>query len=194
MNGSSPEPSASFRALVNPCANESDLFRRERLWRRTESAGTARSAAGTTAFARGPIGLSTPRPAWRTISRTAPSTWPAGSARFRLGRHRRFIVDPRCRDNQQTFLAGAGNDDFAVLAAFEHRFEAVEAQFAFLLFFAVAPETGGFEKRSDVFGVSEAFLVRRRWEFADVDFAEVDLIVGGHDRPSGGHKAQNEQS
>ena len=169
-------------ALVNPCANQGDLFSRERLWRGTETAGTA-------AFARRPIAWPTTGPARRTSSRTAPCTWPTGSAaeltarpaRFRFGRHRCFIVDARRCDDQQALLAGAGNDDFAVLAAFEHRFEAVEAQFGFLLFLTVAPEARGFEKRADVFGVSDAFLVGRRREFADVDFAEVDFFLSGHD-------------
>ena len=156
---------SSFRALINPRANQGHLFRRERFWRWTESTGTTRSAAGT-ALARRPIAWCTFGSARRPIRRTAPCAGPAGpaelAARLRLGRHGCLIVDLCGRDNQQTLLAGAGNDDFAVLTAFEHRFEAVEAQFAFLPFFAMASETRGFEKRADVFGVSQAFLVRGR--------------------------------
>jgi hypothetical protein len=47
----------------------------------------------------------------------------------------------RRSDDQEALLAFAGNDDFAILAAFERGFEAIEAQFAFLPFFAVASKT-----------------------------------------------------
>src|SRR5256885_2293485 len=154
--------------LVNPRADQSDLFRRQGLWWRTKASRSAWATSTTRSAGRR---IAATWPAWRTIGRSAGCTrcaaaelsaWPTGTARFRLGRHRRFIVDPRCRDDQQTFLAGAGNNDFAILAAFENCFKAVEAQVAFLPFLAVASETRGFENGADVFGVSEAFLFGRR--------------------------------
>src|SRR5206468_346548 len=66
-----------------------------------------------------------------TAARTARTT------RSTFWGHRRFLVDLCHGDQQQTLFALAGNDDLAVLTAFEHGFKAVEAQIALLPFFAV---------------------------------------------------------
>jgi hypothetical protein len=63
----------------------------------------------------------------------------------------------------------ARNDYFAVFAAFQGRFQAVEAQPAFMPLFAMAADAGGFEDGADVFGVSDAFLFGGGRQFAEVD-------------------------
>jgi hypothetical protein len=99
----------------------------------------------------------------------------------------------RDRHHQGTLLAVTGHDDFAVFAAFEDGFKAVETQLAFLALLAVAPETRRLKERADVFGVSNALVTCRRRQFAEIEFIEVELI-GGQGRPSGGRQADREQN
>src|SRR5439155_19454275 len=103
-----------LRALVNPRANQADLLWSQRFWGRAESTGPARTTAGATRTA-GAASTTRSTGTARTTrsagtSRTI-STWPA---RFRFGRHGCFIVYPRRGDDQQTLLAGAGNNDTAM--------------------------------------------------------------------------------
>ena len=62
------------------------------------------------------------------------------AARPALRGHRCFVVELRHGDEQPTFFAFAGNDDLAVLAAGEQRFEGVEMQIAARSFSAMAAE------------------------------------------------------
>src|SRR5213596_2757711 len=138
-----------LRALVNPRANQSDLFRRERLGWRSESTSTksarttgatrtaraafsARSASGgiaATGSARRPIA----RSALPTGSaRPTRSTGPACSA---LGWHGDLVVNLRDSGHQETRFAIARYHDFAVLPAFQHGLQAVQAQISLLPFF-----------------------------------------------------------
>jgi hypothetical protein len=109
-----------------------------------------------------------------------------------LGRHRSFIVNLRSSDHKKALLGFARKDDFAVLAALERRFEAIQPQFAFLPFFAVAPEARRFEERANIFGIGDTFLAGRRRELGEVEFGEIHL-VSSHDGPPGGREAHYEQ-
>jgi hypothetical protein len=89
-------------------------------------------------------------------------------------------------------LAFAGGDDFAVLSTFEEGVEAVETQLAFLLFFAVAAEAGGFENGPDIFGVGEAFFVGCGRKFSEINCAQVEFFGVGRGRER--HKADEQNS
>src|SRR5206468_2777470 len=97
--------------------------------------------------------------AWSKTASATGSAWSvrstatARTSRPALRRHRRFVVDLRGSNHQRTFFALAGNDDLAVLAAFERGFETVEPQAAFGPFFAVASKARSFEHGANVFGV-----------------------------------------
>src|SRR6266511_1416728 len=104
----------------------------------------------------------------------------ARSARFRLGRHAEFVINPGHGNHQQTFFAVTGYHHFAVFTAFEHGLKVVEAQFAFLLFFAVAAEARGPKQRTNVFGVGDTLFGGSQWKFAEIEFVDVDLFLGGY--------------
>src|SRR5262245_27348561 len=142
-----------LRALINPCANQADLLRRECLGRRTETTGSSRPtisrpgkiAARTSSTIRTARTTRLPTGRWITVratGRTLPCSalsngaarpiQTTGPARSAYGRHGDVVVELRgCRD-QQTLFAVAGDYDLAVFAAFEHSLEAVESQIAFL--------------------------------------------------------------
>src|SRR5204863_4871491 len=119
----------------------------------------------------------------RTISSPGPAgpTRSTRTAGFALGRHGELVVNLRCGDDQQTLLAVAGNQNLAVFAAFEQRFEAVEAQITFLLFFAMTAETRGFQEGTNVLGVGDTFFGGCGREFAEIQLANVHLLIGGQD-------------
>ncbi len=77
-------------------------------------------------------------------------------------------IDLSHRDHERTLCALAGNDHFAVLAALQDRFKAIEAQAAFLAFFAMATEAGGFEERPNIFRKSDPLLGGRGRKFANI--------------------------
>src|SRR2546427_2217019 len=184
-----------FRALVDPRANQSDLFRRERLgWRSeptasksarttwatrtTQPAFSARSTSGRIA-AIGP----TRRPIGRTV-RSTGSTRPALSARTAgsaLGWHGDLVVNLCDSGHQETLFAVARYHDFAVLPAFEHGLQAVQAQISLLPFFTVTAKTRLLKNRADVFRVGDALFIGCRGELAEVEFADVHFFRG-HDR------------
>jgi len=80
-----------------------------------------------------------------------------------------FVAEEGDVGDEEAVGAFAGLENFAVDAAFERAGEGVEAQLAFGFQFAVAINTGFFEKRFDVFVERQAFFIGRRREFADVD-------------------------
>ena len=123
-----------FCPLINPRADQSNLLRSERFGRRTEAAGSAPAARTTLSSG------STASTARRTASWSSLSTRTAASAGFALRWHGNLIINLRNRDYEEAFFAVAGNDYFAVLAAFQRGFKAVEAQIGFLPLFAVAAE------------------------------------------------------
>ena len=131
-----------LRALVNPCADQCDLLWGQWLWRRAESAGSARSTRRTRgrATASGPgrvRATGSARAARRTIARTTGTTGPAAElttrptrpTRFWLRWHGEFVVQPCHSDDQRTLLAIAGNNDFAVFDKGASEFYGAEDEF-----------------------------------------------------------------
>src|SRR5437660_3801941 len=94
----------------------------------------------------------------RTIAWPALSAGTTRTARSALWWHGNLVVDLSDRGDQQTLCAVAGNNDFAVLNAFQCGFEAVESQIALLPVFTVAPETRRLEQQADILGVSDPLL------------------------------------
>src|SRR5262249_32767526 len=125
------------------------------------------------------------RPAWASRRRTSRTTWSPRSAktstrstRAALGRHCRFIIDSSSRDHQPTLLAVAGVDHLAILATSKCSFPAVQSQFGLRAILSMTPKTRGLEDRSNVFVVGKACPFCRRWNFSEVEFAEVELFAG----------------
>lgn len=127
-------------ALIDPGADDADLFGCQRFWGRTESTGTARTTLTGRAWSATII--ATARAARRsgTISATG-SARTAGTAWATLGRHGCLVVDLSGGNDEDAVFAIARNDDFSVFAALEDAFEVVEAQIAFGPLLAVAAQT-----------------------------------------------------
>jgi len=188
--------SALLSALIDPSPDHSNLFTCQRLCGRAASASwPARpSGVGGCALWRRPSwsteAAGPTRSCWTAATRPAWPTWPAGTS-FR--RHRRLVVDLRSGNDQVAFLAVACRDDFAMLAAFEKCLEAVQTKSTFLLFFAVAPDAGGFKHWPNVFGVGQALFVRCWWDLAEIDSAKVEFF-GPEARRSDGQKTNQKDA
>ena len=70
--------------------------------------------------------------------------------------------------DERTFRAVAGNDNLAVLAAFERVFKAVELQFGFWFVAAVTFDAGLVEDGFDVGGISHAGFRRGRRQLSGI--------------------------
>jgi hypothetical protein len=60
-----------------------------------------------------------------------------------------------------------------MVTAFEKGFTAIQTQSSFRPVLAVTAEARGFEERTDVFGIGQSFLGRRRGKFAEIELAQV---------------------
>jgi hypothetical protein len=89
---------------------------------------------------------------------------------FVLGRHHAIFERAGNGLNEHAFFAVPRSDYLAIFTPFFDGFEAVEAKFAFLFFFAMAFEAGLLENRFDVLGVGHVGPAGSRGNFAKVDF------------------------
>ena len=87
---------------------------------------------------------------------------------FAFGRHGGVIFEASDCDDQSAFFTVALGENFAVLAAFENGFEAIDSELALLFLGAVALEAGLLEDGFDVFVVGESGLGGGRREFAQI--------------------------
>src|SRR4051812_18353416 len=94
--------------------------------------------------------------------------------------------------NQHAFRAVTRLDHFTVLAAFERCCQAVEPQFALLLFWSMTLDAGLFENRLDIRIVSYPLFVRGRRKLADINSFFVGCQAGKKGRRKGGSKARNQ--
>jgi hypothetical protein len=114
------------------------------------------------------------------------------AARTALGRHRNFVIDLRGGGNEQTVGAVAGDDHFSVLSAFEDAFESVQAQILPGPLLSVTTHAGSLEKWQNIFVKREALLIRNGRKFADIDFADVPVVL--RRILGGGRKSSQQQS
>ena len=113
------------------------------------------------------------------VFRTARPAWAAGtSALSRFWRHRRFRINLRSGNHDQTFRAVTGSDHFTRFAAPEHAFETVELKPAFGPVTAVATDAGCLQHGLNVRSEGHASFRRSGRQFADVH-------VGGERRAAG---------
>jgi len=176
--------------LINPSPNQTNLFGGQGLCRR--AAPSARSAAVESSRAAGCAWS-----AFATLTRTArrrvrpPTAWRVantgltitGASRPSLGRHGDFIVQLCGCRYQKTLLAIAGHNHFAILAAFQHRLQAIEAQPGFRSLFTVTAEALGFEKGANVLGVGDILLVGNWRQLADIHFADITFVLCVEGKP-----------
>jgi hypothetical protein len=90
--------------------------------------------------------------------------------------------------DEQTLLAVAGYDHLAVVTAFEHAFEGVKFQAVLGFVVSMARQAGSLEERLDVFIKGQLLFIGGRGQLADIDSADVPLVVLRQDRQGGdGH-------
>jgi hypothetical protein len=136
--------SDSFRALVNPGAQEANLNCRQRFWRWTKSAARStrwpwkRPTLARSGRVRARTTRRRPSRAHRRrLSRTS-GTLRAPSTRTMFWRHCSFLVNLGRGNGQEALLAVARNHYLAIFAAFEDAFTVVESQASLGSFFTVA--------------------------------------------------------
>jgi hypothetical protein len=78
---------------------------------------------------------------------------------------------------KQALLAVAGNNHLAIVTAFEHGVEVVQLQAVFRLVFPVARQARSLEERLNVLVKGQVLLVGGRGKFADINAADVPLVV-----------------
>jgi len=138
---------ALFCTLVDPGANEGDLFRGEGFGRRTEtarttwSAETARRWAACVRTTGSAISYARRRSAcsWTSPPRASRPPWATATGPA-FGWHSRFVIDLGRGDDQRAFLAVADHNDFSVFATFQETFEGVETQISLGSLLSVAPK------------------------------------------------------
>jgi len=187
-----PDDDGLFRPLINPGADQTDLLRCERFWRRAASAraALATGAAGTrrSAWAARPAGVTGGR--WAVAGAAGRrTTGAARTARFALRRHGDLVIDARGGCDQQTLLALARHNHLAVVTALEGARKAVELEAGFGLLFSVASDAGRLEKRLDILVIGQALLIGGGRQLADIDFADVPFVLRGSRQ--GGHGNSN---
>lgn len=134
------------------------------------TAGSRRVLRSRAWTARASWTFGAPWPAWPTRTSRAAPPRPA------FGRHGRFIVDPRSRNDQQAPLAVSGNDHLAVLAAFQRPLQSIQTKAALWPFLSVAAQAAILQQRADVPSVSDSLLVRRGRQLAQIQFAPIHFI------------------
>jgi hypothetical protein len=170
--------------LIDPGAEEADLFGRKRFGRRAESTGTAGAAltaarrtrcAAVVTASRGTAG----RTRGIATRAAAGTTWSA------LWRHSGFVIDLGGGDYERAVFAIAGSDDFPIFAALKNTFKIVEAQVGFGPLLAVTTDARSLKERLDVLVVSQIFLLRSGRKFGEIEFIEVEFL--GRDGGGGSH-------
>ena len=202
-------------ALIDPGANQSDLFGRQRfcrraaaahLWsiwaaavvirrasgRRTIRAASRSARPAATLRRRVPVIV---RP-WWTITesagrRPARTSWSAAATWSALGRHGDVIFHLSHRDYQAACPAIAWHHDFAVLATCKEPFQAIHPQVTSPLSGAVATNAGSLKNRANVIGKSDALFVGHGRQFAEVELVDVPLVLGFKRIAEQGHAKQN---
>ena len=179
-------PALLFGALVNPGANQADLFRSQWFRRRAAPALSARSSARRRAAGSASI-------AARTTGATARRRAAAGSAAAAaLGRHRGLGINLRGRHDQQACLAVTGNDHFSLVPSLQDSVQTVQAQILFGLFLAVATHAGSLEEGKNILVKGDVFLIGNGRQFADIHFGDVPFV--GRRSLGSGRKSGQQQS
>jgi hypothetical protein len=152
--------------LIDPGAEQADLFGVQR-FRRREIAGATRRSSCRIVRATGRRGTTR---AWAAF--TGTTFW----------RHGRFIINAGRGDHDKASLAVAGFEDLAVVAAFQEAVTAIETKAPLRAVLAMTTHTGFFEERLDVFRKSNVRFGGGRRELRCIDFAQVRVVFRGESR------------
>ena len=116
-----------FCTLVDPGANEGDLFRGQGFGRRTETAWSTWSAGSAETARRWAACVRTTGSAISSARRRSTSSWTSPRASRApwatapgpaFGWHGSFVIDLGHGDDQRAFFAVADDNDFSVFATF----------------------------------------------------------------------------
>lgn len=153
-----------LRALINPRADEADLFSGQRLGGFLACFLAARTTGSRFAMRMSVAGLGRFTGFFAAATRCAGTALSARAALTGFGRHGRFGIDAGDGSDEGALGAIADDQNRAVFAALQYIFKGVETEIAFVALRAMAASAGRFKQRLDIGGKSDALLGRSRRE------------------------------